>query len=234
MQKIKKIMINQSNYIPWKGYIDSIALVDEFVIYDCVQYTKNDWRNRNKIKTPNGTEWITIPIQKNFGQKINEAVVSKDSWSKKHLRMLESNYKKSHHFNKVFPVLESWYKEIEEEPHLSKINTFFLKKILKTLSINTTLLQSEDLVMKGDRNERLLNICRQRKAKNYLSGPAAEHYLDINLFNRNNIVVSWLDYSGYNEYPQLWSGFNHEVSIFDMFFNLGIERSKENLKYVNK
>ena len=76
-------MINQSNYIPWKGYIDSIALVDEFVIYDCVQYTKNDWRNRNKIKTPNGIEWMTIPIRKNFGQKINEAVVSKNNWSKK-------------------------------------------------------------------------------------------------------------------------------------------------------
>ena len=227
-------MINQSNYIPWKGYIDSISLVDEFVVYDCVQYTKNDWRNRNKIKTPKGVEWITIPVSSNFGQSISDAVVSTNRWNIKHLKTISANYSKAVFFDEVYPIVKNWYNEIEGENNLSKINLFFLKKILDYLFIKTRIIHHDDIIIEGDRNERLLNICKQRNCTDYFSGPAAKCYLDVKKLNNDNINVHWFDFSNYKQYNQCWGGFDHAVSIFDMFFNLGIKETKNYLKYGNR
>ena len=226
-------MINQSNYIPWKGYIDAIAQVDEFIVYDSVQYTKNDWRNRNKIKTPRGTDWLTIPVLNNFGQSIKDAIVSVDNWGTKHLKTLSANYSKASFFKEVYPIIESWYKEIQNEKKISKINVFFLEKILSSLKINTAIIKDDDLLLEGSRNERLLNICQQRGATDYFSGPAAKCYLDVDTFEKEGIKVHWFDYSSYNKYDQCWDGFEHGVSILDMLFNLGFKKAKSYLKHGN-
>ena len=226
MEKMISVAILQSNYIPWKGYFDIINSVDYFVVYDEVQFTKNDWRNRNKIKTPNGTEWISIPVRHNsISQKINETKTVSELWRKKHLRMLQTNYGKSPFFDEIFEILEPVYLE-KTDVFLSQINLSFIQCICNYLHITTKILKSEDLHLEGDRSERLVNACKKLGATHYLSGPAAKSYLDESLFVKEKIKITYMDYSNYPEYPQLFPPFSHEVSILDLLFNTGPNATK--------
>ncbi len=216
----KTVAIIQSNYIPWKGYFDLIKQSDVLIIYDEVQYTKNDWRNRNMIKTPNGKQWLTIPVKQNsLDQKIHETVIADTSWSKKHMNALQINYSKTPFFKTYKELFFELYTHSSE--YLSEINLSFIKAICGILEINTQIIDSRELNLDGDKNMKLVNACLKLNATNYLSGPAAKSYLDIELFNQNNIKVDWMDYSKYNEYPQLHPPFAHDVSVLDMVFNTG-------------
>jgi len=222
--QMKKVAIIQSNYIPWKGYFDMINMVDVFVLYDDAQYTKRDWRNRNKIKTPQGLIWLTIPVEikgKYKSSAIKEIKTLDNKWRTKHWKSIELNYKKAPYFNQYASIFQKLYLE-ENETYLSKINYSFIKTINKILGITTELKWSWEFELKGDKSEKLLNICKDLNADVYLSGPAAKTYLDVELFNKNGIEVQWMDYSGYPEYPQLYTPpFVHEVSIIDLIFNTG-------------
>lgn len=218
----KKIAILQSNYVPWKGYFDMIGMVDEFVIYDEVQYTKNDWRNRNKIKTLNGLQWLTIPvIQTHLHQKISETRIFDKRWNAKHWNSLVTNYSKAPYF-KSYPELEQFYRKTESDL-LSEINVALIRLICSFLNITTTITNSSEYILEGNATERLVNICRQSNASCYLSGPAARNYLNEELFKRNGIGITWMDYSGYADYNQLHPPFAHDVSIVDLLFNTGPE-----------
>jgi hypothetical protein len=228
--EMKKIGICQSNYIPWKGYFDLIAKVDEFVIYDEVQYTKNDWRNRNIILTGNGPQWITIPVRvENLNQKISETKVFLGNWYQKHINTLTANYSKAPYFKEYKDLIFDSFENQSE--FLSEINVRLIKNICKILEINTVIRDSKDLNLDGDRNARLIDACKKINANVYLSGPAAKNYLDESLFSKNNIQIEWMDYSGYRTYNQLHSPFLHTVSIIDLIFNTGPEASQY-LKYL--
>lgn len=123
----KKIAIDQSNYIPWKGYFDMINMVDEFVLYDDVQYTRRDWRNRNKIVTPNGLMWLTIPVnvKGKYLQKINETTVVDNSWIVKHERSLQEYYARAPYFYKYKDKIWNLYDQCAQEQYLSKIYYIF-------------------------------------------------------------------------------------------------------------
>ncbi len=221
---MKSIAILQSNYIPWKGYFDIIGSVDEFVIYDCVQYTKNDWRNRNKIKTPKGTEWITIPCNfSSSSQKINETKVTNHLWANKHYKTLVQYYSKAKHFKQYEKIFADLYKELEAEEFLSNINYKFIITINKILGIDTKISKCEDFNLVEGQTLRLLQICKDAGANIYLSGPAAKDYLDEGMFEKENIKVEWMNYGGYREYEQLNPPFEHGVSILDLIFNVGDE-----------
>ncbi|GJL86229.1 MAG: hypothetical protein DHS20C02_20040 [Micavibrio sp.] len=223
---MKRVAISQSNYIPWKGYFDLINLVDDFVLYDDVQYTKNDWRNRNIIKTQNGGHWLTIPIQNNkLETKIKETVTAKNGWEKKHWRTIQQSYAKAPYFKEFFQDFEEIYLNMDEE-YLSKINYTFIVAINKILNINTNLHWSSDFKLPDDRNERLISICKSLNADVYVSGPAAKDYLDESLFAAENIDVEWMDYSGYPEHEQLFPPFEHAVTVLDLIFNTGPEATK--------
>jgi hypothetical protein len=226
---MKKIAICQSNYIPWKGYFDLIAKSDVFVIYDEVQYTKNDWRNRNILKTANGPKWITIPI-KNYklSKKINEVVTDLNFWQRKHINMITLNYSRSPFFKEYSERLFSLY---ENSENLSEINIKFIKEICKIVGIDTQIINSTDLNLIGDRNQRLVDACNKLNATTYISGPAASAYLDECLFNENSINVEWIDYSDYPKYPQLFGEYLNQVSILDLIFNTGPD-VRSYLKYV--
>lgn len=225
----KTVSILQSNYIPWKGYFDIIAKSDVFVIYDEVQFTKNDWRNRNLIKTPTGKQWITIPVnQKSLDQKIYETEISQFTWSKKHLGMLQANYAKAPHFKSLRDRIFDLYNT--SETNLSRINLSFIQGICDILEIKTQIIDSRSLDLQGDRVERLLHACRKLGAETYLSGPAARNYLNEAIFADSGISVEWMDYTGYNEYDQLYPPFEHSVSVLDLLFNAGDEARKY-LKY---
>jgi WbqC-like protein family len=214
-------VILQSNYIPWKGYFDMMNMADTFIIYDEVQYTKNDWRNRNKIKTTNGLIWLTIPVkQEKLDQKINETFVVNDSWRKKHWNSLQLNYAKAPYFKLYKEVFEDLYLNGIEN-NLSKINFQFLVTIAKILNISTKIINSTDLILGEGKTQRLVNLCQQVGATYYLSGAAAKDYLEVDLFQQQQINVQWMDYSGYPIYNQLHNEFEHAVSIVDLIFNEG-------------
>jgi hypothetical protein len=222
-----KVLITQSNYIPWKGFIDSIALVDKVVLYDNMQYTKRDWRNRNLIKTPQGLKWLSIPVEVKgkFDQKINETKISDNKWNINHLNILKQNYKKSKCYKEVIEWVETLYLSCNYE-YLSDINFFFLKEILFFLDIKTSIMNSSLFDVVGDKTEKLVNICVDLNATEYYTGPAAKNYLDENCFYDKNIKVNYLDYSGYKEYTQLYNDFEHCVSVLDLIFNCGADSKK--------
>lgn len=228
---MKKIAILQSNYIPWKGYFDLIAMVDEFIIYDQMQYTKNDWRNRNKIKTNKGVEWLTIPVRvESLCQKINETKIFDDNWYKKHKATLITNYGKAQCFKETKDFIFDLYDQTSKVKFLSEINYIFIKAISEYLKIDTKITLSTNYNLIDGKTERLVDLCLQAKASHYISGPSAKNYIDEELFINQNIKFEWMDYSGYQEYQQLFSPFEHGVSILDLIFNLG-DKSREFLKF---
>lgn len=224
----KRIAILQSNYIPWKGYFDLINSVDEFIIFDSAQYTKNDWRNRNKIKTNNGTIWLTIPIkQDSLSQLIKDTKVANKNWSKKHWKSIVQNYSKAKYFKDYKDEFEELYINNSHE-YLSDINHDFINKIMKILGITTKIRFSTEFELLDGQTEKLLSICQQAGADTYLSGPSAKSYFDEEQAKRKNIKIEWIDYSEYQEYNQLFPPFDQFVSILDLIFNEG----KDSLKYM--
>lgn len=219
---MKKIAILQSNYIPWKGYFDLINTVDEFVIYDDMQYTRRDWRNRNKIVTPDGLKWLTIPVdvKGKHGQKINETKVSSYEWRRKHWETIKQFYSKSKYFLDYKDKFERCYLRCDEE-FLSEINLSFIVLINDILGIKTRIKKSSDYELVEGKTEKLLGICEQAGADVYLSGPSAKGYFDLALAEEKGISVEWMDYNGYPEYFQLHGSFEHGVTILDLIFNEG-------------
>lgn len=218
----KKVAILQSNYIPWKGYFDMIASVDEFIIYDDMQFTKNDWRNRNKIKTPKGLEWLSVPVGQAISRRVRDVELPAGKWGDKHWRTLVANYSRATYFKDVAPLFEVIYRE-ETFQHLTTLNRRLIEAVCDYLHIQTTIRYSWDYTLGDGKTERLVDLCKQAGASQYISGPAAMEYLDVNLFAEENITVEWFSYAGYPEYPQLWGAFEHGVTILDLLFNCGPE-----------
>ncbi|MBD2292144.1 WbqC family protein [Anabaena sphaerica FACHB-251] len=224
---MKKVAILQSNYIPWKGYFDIINSVDEFILFDDMQYTKGDWRNRNKIKTSQGLIWLTIPVKvkgKCF-QLIKDTQISNKTWIQKHWNSIIYNYARATYFRQYKEIFEDLYLNCEET-FLSQVNYRFLVNICKILNINTKISWSMDYFIVEGKTERLVSICKQAGATEYLSGPAAKIYMDEELFKQENIKLSYFDYSNYPEYNQLFPSFEHGVSIIDLIFNEGVNAKK--------
>lgn len=226
---MKSIAILQSSYVPWKGYFDIIGLVDEFILYDDASYSKNDWRNRNRIKTRNGPVWLTIPVLATgrFGQPIQEVEIGDPRWATKHWKTIQAHYARARHFGELAPVLGNLYERAAGERLLSRVNEIFLRALCELMGIGTRITRTSDYELRGDRTERLVHLCEQAGAQEYLSGPAAKAYLDTQGFAARGIAVRWMDYSGYPEHAQLFSPpFIHEVSILDLLLNEGAAGAK--------
>jgi WbqC-like protein family len=219
---MKKVAILQSNYIPWKGYFDIIAAVDEFILLDDVQFTKNDWRNRNKVKTPLGAEWISIPVGKNLNRRIRDVMLPNDNWQKKHWKTLVNNYGRAAYFNEIASWLKPLYCSLSYT-HLSQVNRSFIEAVCGYLSIKTKITNSWEYAILTDRTERLVDMCIQAGGTEYVSGPAGKNYIEEDIFKARGVKLTFFDYAGYSEYPQLWDKFIHEVSIIDLLFNCGVD-----------
>jgi hypothetical protein len=226
--KMKKtVVILQSNYIPWKGYFDLINSADEFIFYDDVQYTTGDWRNRNKIKTEEGTKWLTIPVGDNIKRTIKEVRFENNDWKSKHFQTLKKYYSRAPFYKIALPLINSLYfNEIES---LSEYNQFAIKEISNWLGIKTTFNDSSIYAPEGDKISRLIDILIKTKATEFLCGPAVKNYLNQESILEKGVSLRYFDYSGYREYNQLFPPFIHEVSILDLIFNEG-EHSIEFLK----
>jgi hypothetical protein len=219
---MKKIAIVQSNYIPWKGYFDLIAAVDEFILFDDMQFTRRDWRNRNLVKTPRGLQWLTIPVavKGRYLQPICETRISEPEWGKTHWATLSHNYAKAPFFDLYRPLLEPLY--ASREPLLSVANLAFIKAICGILGIATKISWSMDYrPLKEGKTERLVDLCKRASGTHYVSGPLAREYMEPQLFDAAGIGLSYFDYAGYPEYPQRFGKFEHGVTILDLLFNAG-------------
>jgi len=219
---VKKVAIIQSSYIPWKGYFDLIAAVDECILFDSVQYTRRDWRNRNRIKTPRGLEWLSIPVavKGKYLQKINETRVYDPGWRRSHWKRLVQNYGKCPHFGAYAERFEALYLG-SEEPMLSRINHVFIVAICEVLEIRTRITWDSAYPAAQGRTERLVSLCQAAGAGRYLSGPSARGYIEPALFERAGVALEYADYEGYPEYPQQHGAFEHGVTALYLIFNTG-------------
>lgn len=228
----KSVAIVQSNYIPWKGYFDLIAAVDEFIIYDDMQYTRRDWRNRNQIKTPDGMKWLTVPVKVKgkYLQKIRDTEIDGEKWASGHWGSLKQNYRNAPHYKEIADWLEPLYCRVQYT-HISELNRRFIEAICDYLGIKTLISNSWDYMLSEGRTERLADLCSQAGGTEYISGPAAKDYIDEDVFNNREIELTWFDYSGYPEYKQLWGDFTDFVTILDLLFNCG-EKASNYMKHV--
>ena len=217
--------ILQSSYLPWKGYFDIIASVDAFIFFDDVQYTPNDWRNRNRFKFSGGVSWLSIPCGKRRHRRICDVTVADPAWQQKHWQAIRQNYGKCPYFGKYEPYFEDLFLS-RTWPNLSELNQHTIKHIAKEfLGLSTEFLDSRSLQSEGVKSERLVSILKQLESKVdvYVSGPSARNYIQDEVFHEAGIVVEYVDYSGYPEYPQRFPPFRHDVSILDLLFNVGPE-----------
>lgn len=222
---MKRVAIVQSCYIPWKGYFDLIGSVDEFVLYDDRQFTRRDWRNRNRIKTRDGVRWLTIPVETKgkYLQRIDETRIQGSEWAETHWQTLRHAYGSAPAFDVYADLIGELYQAAAGEPLLSNVNRLFIEAICDVLGIRRKLSWSSDYPATGDRTERLVSLCSATGATTYLSGPSARDYMELELFQHAGVDVEFADYSGYPEYPQLHPPFEHGVTILDLLFNVGAD-----------
>jgi hypothetical protein len=202
-------------------------MVDEFILYDDVQYTRRDWRNRNVIKTKAGLKWLTIPVEVkgNYLQKIKDTVISNPNWNREHWQTITHNYAKAKYLKDHKALFEDLYLGMGER-YLSQINYHFLKTICGLLGIQTHISWSMEYRLVEGKTERLVDLCKQAGATEYISGPTAKGYINEGLFEASGITLKYVDYSGYPEYYQLFPPFEHHVSIVDLIFNMGPQAPK--------
>ena len=219
-----KIGILQPGYLPWLGFFEQMHKSDVFVIYDDVQYDKESWRNRNRIKTANGVQWLTVPVIIRFEDAplINDIKIdNKLNWRKKHLHSIRQNYSKAAYFKKYIDIFEHAFSKDWE--YLVDIDMHFILKLAGALGIDCNkIVRSSTFSVSGDKIERLVNICKLFKADTFYEGVAGKNYIDENYFESHGIKVEYQDYK-HPVYRQLYGEFVPYLSVIDLFFNYGDE-----------
>lgn len=219
-----KCVILQPSYIPWRGYFHQIEKADVFVFYDDVQYDKHGWRNRNRIKTHQGTKWLTIPVLAGDAPiehtPINQVLIDqRQPWNRKHWMTLEQSYGKAPYFHQTMTLLEEHYRQ---PPALLADFTIELTIVLaRQLGIeHTRFMRSSQIGASGAKTERLIQILTYLGADQYISGPSAKNYIDETQFASAGIALEYMEYN-YPEYAQLYPPYDPQVSILDVMFMTG-------------
>ncbi len=216
-------VILQPSYVPWRGVFDQIRRADVFVHYDDVQYDKNGWRNRNRIKGANGSFWITIPVTLPDGNcdtaLLDARIDAKQKWREKHWAAIRGSYRRAPFFDALAEWLRPHYER--ETETLAEFTIPLQEACATALGLSDTeFVRSSTLGVAGERTERLVEICRHLRADHYLSGPSARDYLDRDAFDRAGITVEFVEYD-YGPYTQLHGAFDPRVSIVDTLAMLG-------------
>ena len=221
-----KVAIIQSSYIPWKGYFDIIHDVDEFIFLDDVQFTTRDWRSRNRIKTADGTHWLTVPTGGSRSRLICDVMLRDPGWQEKHWKTLCHSYARAPFFRQYVPFFEELYLG-QEWANLSEMNQLMTQRIARELlGIRTVFTDARTYPAQGAKLDRIIDLLRLSGAASYLSGPLAADYLEPRKFEALGIALQLKDYSDYPEYAQLYPPFEHTVSVLDLIFNTGPHASE--------
>ena len=211
----------QSSYIPWKGYFDIIHDVDTFIFYDDLQYTKRDWRSRNRIKSASGPQWLTIPVGGRTDRLICDVAIEDPDWQKNHWGRLKQSYGRTPHFPRYAPLFEEIYLG-QQWGNLSLLNQQLIQRIARDcLGIRTCFADSRQFVAEGRKLDRLIDLLKKAGASHYISGPSARAYIDPLQFEAAGIALEFKEYGNYPEYGQLYPPFTHEVTVLDLLFHEG-------------
>jgi WbqC-like protein len=220
-----KIAIAQPTYLPWLGYFDLIDQVDAFVFLDSVQFEKQSWQQRNRIKTPTGLQWLTVPVlfRGRFGQLIQNVEIRDCDFWRNHLRAIELNYRRTPFFDDYFPELSARL-VCSQDARLADLNVRVVEWFMDVLGIQTPLFFSSALGQAGKRTELLANLCSALGATQYLSPLGSAVYLlrEIDILLSRSIDVVFQNYQHPN-YKQLFPPFHAYASILDLIFNEGAQ-----------
>jgi hypothetical protein len=222
-----RIAVLQPGYLPWLGYLEQIARVDAFVFYDDVQYDKGGWRNRNRIRTPGaeGWSWLTLPVRlPSHFPLIKEVTIDpRVPWGRKHLATIRHAYARAKYLDALDQFFGGCFEDSGER--LVDVAIEGIRRLMNAFGISTRLHRSSELQVGGDRNERLLQICKTLGADRYLSGAAARSYLALELFERNGIEVDWQDFD-HPSYPQCYEPFISHLSALDALLCVGPQAAR--------
>lgn len=215
------VVVLQPGYLPWLGFFDQMRRADVFVYYDDVQYDTHGWRNRNRIKTQQGSLWLTVPVRHSGLSKpriLDVAITPRTNWAKKHIASIRQAYAGAPFLKQYLPALEELLMRPWER--LVDLDIAAVALMAQWLSLRPRIERASELGIEGGQSERLVNLCRRFGASTYLSGSAARDYLDVPLFERNGVVVQWQDYA-HPIYPQLHGEFVPYLSAIDLILNCG-------------
>jgi hypothetical protein len=217
----RTLVVLQPGYLPWLGFFDQMRRADVFVYYDDVQFDKHGWRNRNRIKTPDGPLWLTVPVLiSGLGQPriVDARIDNTAAWARKHVRTLRQYYTKAPYLDRYLPPLEGLLSR--EWTHIAELDIELAAQMADWLGLRPAIHRSSQLGVDGDQSQRLVNLCRHFGATQYLSGDAAQSYLDRDLFERHGISVVWQQYT-HPVYPQQHGEFLPFLSAIDLLLNCG-------------
>ena len=216
------VAVHQPQYLPWLGYFDKIDKADIFVLLDTVQFKKNEWQNRNKIKTGQGWQWLTVPVMYKYPQSINEVMINnRVNWRHKHRQALLSNYRKGSYYDIVEKMVSEIFSYSWEQ--ISQLNIEVVKKLAGMLGIDTQIYVASELgEFPQDPDERLVAIIKHFGAGTYLAGRGGREYMNLDTYKRNGIVVIFQDFN-HPVYSQLFGNFEPFMSVIDLIFNHGDE-----------
>jgi len=224
-----RVTILQPSYLPWLGFFEQMTRSDKFVLLDDVQYTRRDWRNRNKVRVKEGWVWLTVPVQQKsrFSQSLLETRIDNSvSWRRKHLETLRQHYCKAPFFEKYFPRCQQIYEK--DWKFLFDLCLETIQFLKEEMGIETPLLRSSEMKLSGEKTERLVSICRELGATHYLSGESGSDYISQEDFSNQGIELEYQNYE-HPVYPQRYPGFVPHLSTIDLLFNCG-EQSLSILK----
>ncbi len=214
-----RVTIHQPQFLPWLGYFDKIDQADVFVALDTVQYKKNEWQNRNRIRTAQGWQWLTVPVHYSFGQRISEVRIDETSdWRARHLRALALSYGKAPFHQRYARGLEHLYRESTD--HLATLSLATIRWLLRCLGITTPLRLASQMTLREEPTERLIDICRAVGATRYLAGAGAQAYVDVARFEASGIELEIQEFHS-PTYPQCYAPFISGLSAVDLLLNCG-------------
>lgn len=213
------IFVHQPEYIPWIGFFDKLARCDVFVIYDDAQFVHGSYHNRNRIRTSEGWRWLTIPIVHNYPQLIKDVKIYGRKWREEHTRLLRQSYEKTPYFETYFPVIEEALNFDHEL--LIGLNLHLIRNIAEALNIKAKMIRSSEFPYYGqEKNEKLISMCKFMGSDTYLCGSGGKAYVDETAFFNANIKLKWHKYA-HPTYKQYFEGFEPNMSIVDLLFNVG-------------
>ncbi len=214
------VAVHQPQYLPWLGYFDKMMRADVFCYLNDVQYKKNEWQNRNRIKTARDWQWLTVPVRYRFPEKINEVHINNTTkWKQKHLQALITNYSRAPYFKAYIAIFEDTYSR--EWQFISELNIHLIECLRAALNIQTKpTVISSDFELREEPTDRLIDICKALGADAYLAGQGGANYMDVQRFEQNGIKVIVQDFK-HPVYPQLFDEFQPHLSIVDLLFNCG-------------
>jgi hypothetical protein len=220
-----RVGLIQSNFLPWRGYFDFISDVDLFIFHDDLQYTKRDWRNRNLIKTPQGKQWLTVPVNlESSHQLIRDVQVDyTQDWINYQINRFSECYKQAKFFSEASGFLELLKQN--NPATISELNRYLIDEITRYLGIKTPMEVSWKYSPRSTKTERIIDILQKVNATVYLSGSNADGYLNKDLFRENHISLEYKSYV-YDPYPQPWGDFIGDVTILDLIANCGLDARK--------